>query len=45
MKTQLDYKMETFFKNYDTFSDEQKLEAKASYLGKQALMIIVMFNF
>ena len=45
MKTQLDYKMETFFKNYDTFSDEQKLEAKVSYLGKQALMMVVMFNF
>lgn len=45
MKTQLDYKMETFFKNYDTFSDEQKLEAKISYLGKQTLMTIVMFYF
>ena len=45
MRTQLDYKMESFFKNYDTFSNEQKLEAKVSYLGKQALMMIVMFNF
>lgn len=45
MKTQLDYKMENFFKNYDTFSNEQKLEAKVSYLGKQALMMVVMFNF
>ena len=45
MKTQLDYKMETFFKNYDTFSNEQKLEAKVSYLGKQALMMVIMFNF
>ena len=45
MKTQLDYKMETFFKNYDTFSYEQQLEAKVSYLGKQALMMVVMFNF
>lgn len=45
MKTQLDYKMETFFKNYDIFSYEQQLEAKVSYLGKQALMMVVMFNF
>ena len=45
MKTQLDYKMETFFKNYDTFSDEQQLEAKVSYLGKQALMMVIIFNF
>lgn len=45
MKTQLDYKMKTFFKNYDTFSDEQKLEAKVSYLGEQALMMVIMFNF
>lgn len=45
MKTQLDYKMETFFKNYDTFSYEQQLESKVSYLGKQALMMVVMFNF
>lgn len=45
MKTQLDYKMETFFKNYDTFSYEQQLEAKVSYLGKQALMMVIMFNF
>lgn len=44
MKTQLDYKMETFFKNYNTFSDEQKIDAKVSYLGKQALMMIIMFN-
>lgn len=45
MKTQLDYKMETFFKNYDTFSDEQKIETKVSYLGKQTLMMVAMFNF
>ena len=45
MKTQLDYKMKTFFKNYDTFSNEQKIEAKVSYLGKQALMMVAMFNF
>lgn len=45
MKTQLDYKMETFFNNYDTFSYEQKIEAKVSYLGKQALMMVLMFNF
>ena len=45
MKTQLDYKMKTFFKNYDTFSNEQKLEAKISYLGKQAIMMVIMFNF
>ena len=45
MKTQLDYNMETFFKNYDSFSDEQKLEAKISYLGKQAIMTVIMFNF
>lgn len=45
MKTQLDYKMETFFKNYDTCSNEQQLEAKVSYLGKQALMMVIMFNF
>lgn len=45
MKTQLDYKMETFFKNYNSFSYEQQLEAKVSYLGKQALMMVIMFNF
>ena len=45
MKTQLDYKMETFFKNYDTFSDEQKIDVKVSYLSKQALMMVIMFNF
>ena len=45
MKTQLDYKMKTFFKNYDSFSYEQQLEAKVSYLGKQALMMVIMFNF
>ena len=45
MKTQLDYKMETFFKNYDEFSNEQKLDAKISYLGKQALLTVIMFNF
>ena len=45
MKTQLDYKMKTFFKNYYTFSNEQQLETKVSYLGKQALMTVVMFNF
>lgn len=45
MRTQLDYKMESFFKTYDTFSNEQQLEAKVSYLGKQALMMVIMFNF
>ena len=45
MKTQLDYKMETFFKNYDEFSNEQKLDVKISYLGKQAIMTAIMFNF
>lgn len=45
MKTQLDYKMKTFFKNYDTFSDEQKIDVKVSYLSKQALMMVIMFNF
>lgn len=43
--TQLDYKMKTFFKDYDNFSNSKKLDAKVSYLNKKALMTILMFNF
>lgn len=45
MYTQLDYKMKTFFKDYDNFSNSKKLDAKVSYLSKKALMTILMLNF